>query len=191
MLRWLERNRRSARIGRQLYEGIVAQARCEAFFRDLAVPDTMDGRFEVIVLHIVLVLRRLKAEGPEGQRVGQALLEQFIAAMDDALRQIGIGDMGVPPRVQRAAAALHERARDYGQALDGASSDAPAALAEAVRRHLYEAPNDNAAALPLQRAHADTIARYVCASATTLAARPADALYDGNLAFATLGTPSP
>ena len=118
MLRWLEQNKARRRTATDLYEKIVAQARSASLYRDHAVPDTMEGRFEMIVLHLVLVLQRLKAEGAPGQRLGQMLMERLIADMDDALRQIGIGDMGVPRRIQKTAAALQERAHSYGEALE-------------------------------------------------------------------------
>ncbi|MDX2157878.1 MAG: ubiquinol-cytochrome C chaperone family protein [Hyphomicrobiaceae bacterium] len=85
------------------------------------MPDTMDGRLEMILLHVVLVLDRLKREGPAGQRLGQRLLECLVADLDDALRQIGLGDDSVSGRIQKLAGALRERAQDYGFALDAAS----------------------------------------------------------------------
>ena len=176
MFGWLERKARLRRTGRQLYESIVAQARAELFYRDLGVADTIEGHFELIVLHMVLVLRRLKGEGDLGQRVGQIVMEHLIADMDDALRQIGIGDMGVPRRVQRAAAALEERSRDYGSA-----AGKPADMARAVLRHVYGDPIP-----PSSEASrfAERLARYVCESEIRIEATPRDALLEGRLPFA-------
>ena len=112
MLQWLKRKAETHRIGHEIFERIVAQARQPEFFRDMRVPDTMEGRLEMIMLHLVLVLERLSTEGAAGQRLGQRLMEHLMADYDDALRQIGIGDMGVPRRVQKAAAAFTERVRD-------------------------------------------------------------------------------
>ena len=136
MLQWLKRKAETHRIGHEIYERIVAQARQPEFFRDMRVPDTMEGRLEMIMLHLVLVLERLSPEGAAGQRLGQRLMEHLMADYDDALRQIGIGDMGVPRRVQKAAAAFTERARDYRSALRDAGGDG---LEAALQSHVYEA----------------------------------------------------
>ena len=177
MFRWLQRKAWLRRTGRQLYERIVAQARAEVFYRDLGVADTIEGHFEMIVLHMALVLRRLKREGDLGQRLGQIVMEHLIADMDDALRQIGIGDMGVPRRVQRAAAALEERSRDYEAAVQ--SSD----VTQAVLRHVYGAPE---APTPEVSRHAERLAHYVRESATGLDGAARDAVLQGPLPFAGL-----
>ena len=179
MFRWLQRKAWLRRTGRQLYERIVAQARAEVFYRDLGVADTIEGRFELIVLHMVLVLRRLKREADLGQRLGQIVMEHLIADMDDALRQIGIGDMGVPRRVQRAAAALEERSRDYAAAMQ--SGD----LTQAVLRHVYGAAK---APTPDVARHAERLAQYVRESATGLDEAGRDAVVQGPLPFAAIAS---
>src|SRR5690606_2553240 len=75
------------------------------------------GRFEMIVLHVALVLSRLELEGTEGREAGRAMLESFVADMDDACRRLGIGDMGVPRHVKKATAAVLERGNSYRAAL--------------------------------------------------------------------------
>lgn len=184
MLGWIKRNARLRRIGAELYERIVAQARQPALFRDLGVPDTMEGRFELIVLHIVLVLERLKREGSEGQLLGQAVLERLIADMDDALRQIGIGDMGVPRRVQRAAAAVRERVRDYAPGLDPHPSreTAPKRLEDAFCEHIYGA--GNAAQSPIVLSYATRLADYARSSRAALDGVSSSDLLAGRLDFA-------
>lgn len=176
MLGWLKRNAQLRRIGQHVYEGIVAAARREVFFRDMGIPDTMEGRFEVIVLHLFMVLERLKREGEPGQRVGQAVLESLIADMDDALRQIGIGDMGVPRRVKRAAAAVRERVRDYG-------AEAGAGLERGLLNHVYGC--DGGTEEPASEAMADAahLAAYVRAGLAALDRQPAEALYRDGPAF--------
>ena len=179
MFRWLQRKAWLRRTGRQLYERIVAQARAEVFYRDLRVADTIEGHFEMIVLHMVLVLRRLKREADLGQRLGQIVMEHLIADMDDALRQIGIGDMGVPRRVQRAAAALEERSRDYAAAVQ--SGD----VTQAVLRHVYGAPE---APTPEMSRCAERLAQYVRASAIELDGAARDAILQGPLPFAVIAS---
>ena len=104
------------RTSREVYGSIVTQARHETFYRDWGVPDTMEGRVEMIILHAALVLDRLGSEGDAALALGQAVTEAYIADIDDALRQIGTGDIGVPRRVKKAAAALRERRLAYGKA---------------------------------------------------------------------------
>ena len=105
------------RTGLSLYEAIVAQARSEPLYRNLGVPDTVNGRFEMIVLHVVLVVARLQAEGEDGRELARATLEAFVADVDDACRRLGIGDMGVPRHVKKATAAVLERGNVYRVAM--------------------------------------------------------------------------
>jgi cytochrome b pre-mRNA-processing protein 3 len=126
------------RAGVSLYEAIVAQARSEAFYRDLSVPDTVHGRFEMIVLHLALVLARLQPEGDAGQRTGRAMLEAFVTDMDDACRRLGIGDMGVPRHVKKAAAAVLERGNAYRAAIVDAAEDD--ALVGALATEIWQEP---------------------------------------------------
>lgn len=133
MLDWLRRRSLTSAIGRKLYDSIVARARAEPFYHDLGVPDTVEGRFELIVLHLYLVLERLRSEGAAGKRLSRVLIETFVTDMDDSMREFGIGDMGVPRRVKRAAAAVYERSAAYAAAQH---ADA-AALAQALLEHIY------------------------------------------------------
>ncbi len=173
MLSWLRRNAELRQTGHELYERIVAQARSAAFYRDGAVPDTMEGRFEMILLHLFLVLDRLKTEGAPGQKLGQSVMECLFADMDDALRQIGIGDMGVPRRVQKAAAALTERVGDYDAAI---AIEGNARLDSALTAHVYggEAPS----AQVLQ-----SLAGYVRAARTALRSIDGESLMRGQVSF--------
>jgi len=178
MLGWLRQRSELRHIGQQLYDGIVAQGRSEAFYRDLGVPDTMEGRYEMIALHLFLLRERLKSEGVAGQRLGQILLEHLIADMDDALRQIGY-DMGVPRRVKKAAAGFGERAEAYGAALAGpVATDGADPLAEVLARHVLAGAADAAPAGAAQQ-----LAAYVRQSSRMLAGLGSEALLGGQVAF--------
>jgi cytochrome b pre-mRNA-processing protein 3 len=181
MLRWLRQNSENKRIGHDLYAQIVAQARCPGLYGDGGAPDSLDGRLELIMLHLVLVLRRLRREGPATQRLGQIVMEAFVAELDDALRQIGVGDMGVPRRVQRAAAALSERATAYERELDAAPEASAGAdpLAAALAANVWREPGEAGLELPAAR----RLAAYVRAVDAHLAALPQAALCDGRLSF--------
>lgn len=116
----------------------MAQARSEPFYRVHGVPDSVHGRFEMIVLHLALMLMRLEAEGEEGQETGRPMLEAFVADMDDACRRLGIGDMGVPRHVNKAAAAVLERSKLYRAAMMAeAETDA---LAAALSAEVWQVP---------------------------------------------------
>src|SRR4051812_22915736 len=80
-----------------IYGMIVAQAREPVFYRTLGVPDTVEGRFDMVLLHLWLVLRRLR-ESEGGVALSQALFDHFCADMDANLRELGVGDLTVPKR---------------------------------------------------------------------------------------------
>lgn len=115
----------------QLYAAVIAQARRPAFYGAAGVPDSLDGRFELVALHVYLVLRRLKGADLPAQALAQGLVDLFFADMDASLREMGAGDLGVGKRVQRMAAGFYGRVAAY----DGAN--APGGIAEALKRNLY------------------------------------------------------
>ncbi len=169
------RTRRRSQVrdrAHRLYQGVVAQAREPAFYRDCGVPDTLDGRFDMIVLHAVLVLRRLKREGTEGSEVGQGLFDVMFGDMEQSLREMGVGDSSVGRRVKAMAKAFYGRAAAYEAALanDGA------ALADALRRNLFGTVEPDARALA-------AVAGYVCRQAALLDAQPGADVLAGDIRF--------
>ena len=140
--------RRSARQDTisTLYGTIVAQARLPCFYREYGVADTVNGRFELLVLHLAAVLDRM-ARDPSLQAQGQALFDRFCQDMDHNLREMGVGDLSVPKEMQRMGEAYYGRAQAYRAALSAAGEDV---LAEAVARNIYGgAPPTPAAAARL------------------------------------------
>ena len=117
MLGWLKYRRDLRRTARSLYGSIVTQARGRAAYERWGVPDTPEGRFEMIVLHLALILRRLSHAGAPGRSLGQALTEVFVVDVDDTLREMSVGDLAVPRNVKRAVAVLQDRYRIYDAAL--------------------------------------------------------------------------
>ncbi len=101
----------------RLYGTIVAQAREPIFYRDLGVPDTVEGRFDLLVLHVHLVNERLAAIGEAGVALGQELLDHFFEDMDASLREIGIGDLAVPKKMRVLAEAYLGRSALYKDAI--------------------------------------------------------------------------
>src|SRR5262245_61688437 len=119
MFGWLSGRRQRRRTARSFYGSIVTQARTPIFYAQWGVPDTLQGRSEMIMLHLALALGRLAAEGEPGRRLARALNEAFVVGMDDAMREMTFGDLAVPREVKRATAALFDRQRAYLAALAG------------------------------------------------------------------------
>ena len=117
-----------------LYSAAVAQARLPVFYQRLGVGDTPDGRFDMVMLHVYLLIRRLKDEGREGKDLAQALFDLMFADMDMNLREMGAGDIGVAHRIKDMAKAFYGRIAAYDSGLAAASDDE---LAAALRRNLY------------------------------------------------------
>jgi cytochrome b pre-mRNA-processing protein 3 len=129
------RKPRSAQRGTidAIYGMIVTQAREPLFYRDLGVPDTVNGRFDLIVLHLWMVLRRLREMAGTAE-LAQALFDRFCADMDHNLREMAIGDLAVPKKMQAFGEAFYGRIAAYDMAL----SDNPEALAQAISRNILD-----------------------------------------------------
>jgi|SRR5580658_971879 cytochrome b pre-mRNA-processing protein 3 len=155
-----------------VYLALVEQARAPVFYARLGVPDTLDGRFEMIALHMFLVLHRLRAE-PAAQRFGQALYDVMFADMDRALREMGTGDLSVGTQVKRMAKALAGRIGAYQAGLAG-----DADLAQALRRNLYGTIVEPAPE------HLAAMAAYLRRQEADLAGQPAQRLAAGTLRLA-------
>lgn len=117
-----------------LYGAAVARAREPVFYAALQVPDTLEGRFEMISLHVYLLLRRLKAAGDgAADRLAQAIFDLMFADMDRNLREMGAGDLGVGRRVKTMAQAFYGRVHAYDDGLAGGDD----VLAAAIGRNIY------------------------------------------------------
>jgi cytochrome b pre-mRNA-processing protein 3 len=133
---FIGKSRASERFARDLYATIVAQARQPALYGRFRVPDTIDGRFEMVVLHTVLLFHRLRREGQEGQDLSQRVFNLFVTDMDMSLREMGVGDLGVPKRMKDVGRSFYGRIDAYGKPL--ADLDQPR-LCEALQRNLFPA----------------------------------------------------
>jgi cytochrome b pre-mRNA-processing protein 3 len=179
MIGRLFRRDREAGPARELYGQIVAAARQPAFYRALGVPDSVDGRFELIALHLFLVLHRLKHAGePAAAALAQSLFDTAFADMDASLREMGAGDLGVGRRVKQMATGFYGRAAAYEEGLAGAAD-----LDEALRRNLYGTVDPPPAALP-------AMARYLRNGAESLARQPVAALGEGKVEFPAIVLPA-
>jgi cytochrome b pre-mRNA-processing protein 3 len=155
---------------RPLYAAIVAEARDPAWYREGAVPDTLDGRFDMIAAVLAVVLIRLEAAGDAGREPSTLVAELFVDDMDAQLRQQGIGDVVVGKHIGRMMSALGGRTGAYRTALTG-DGDLPAALV----RNLYRGQAPAPAALAFATARIEALH-------AALAAMPAETIVAGKLA---------
>ena len=114
-------------VARQLCAELMARARRPEFFLRLGVPDTMDGRFDLVALHAWLALERLETD----RVLAQALIDENFVSFDEALRALGTGDIGMNRRLKTMAGAFYGRLQAYRSASDRE------ALADAIHRNLY------------------------------------------------------
>ncbi len=131
ILSLFRRNPRRAAM-EALYNHVAAASRRPALFTDLGFPDTVEGRFESLALHAVLLLRRLRALPPPAADVSQDFIDAFFRRMDTSLRELGVGDMGVGKRMKKLAQSFYGRAQAYDAALDAGDD---AALARTLGRN--------------------------------------------------------
>ncbi|MFG1428099.1 ubiquinol-cytochrome C chaperone family protein [Roseixanthobacter glucoisosaccharinicivorans] len=174
MLNLFRRPERRATIQR-LYGVIVAQARQPAFYTDFAVPDTIEGRFELVLLHTFLVCHRLKSGDEASRDMSQMVFDAFLDDMDRTLREMGVGDLSVPKRMKKIGQAFYGRAGVFDAALQ--ADAAPGALDEAVARNVYEV---EPAALGTP---GKALATYVRQAVAVLAATPAEVFARGEVHF--------
>jgi cytochrome b pre-mRNA-processing protein 3 len=168
----LIKRRRWGETARALYEAAVGQARRPEFYTRLGVSDTVDGRFDMIALHVALLVRRLTGEGRGGRDLAQVLFDTFFRDMDRSLREMGVGDLGVGTHVKGMAKAFYGRAVAYEAGL----SDGRPALEDALRRNLYRKAEPAAGQVA-------AMAAYVEAQAAALAARSFDQVVAEGPAF--------
>ncbi|MCW6510728.1 ubiquinol-cytochrome C chaperone family protein [Lichenifustis flavocetrariae] len=154
----------------RMHDALVHQIRTPFFYTDLHVPDTFEGRFDLLVLHAALVLRRLRDLGPDGQSLAQALVDLMFTRFDVALRELGVSDIGVPKRMKRLAEAFKGRTAAYEDALQ--KQDEPA-LRDAICRNVLGGTSDGT-----------TLSRYAGALEAALQSTPMPVLQQhGGIAF--------
>lgn len=158
----------------QLHGKIVAAARRPALYSDFGVPDTFEGRFEMVALHAGLVMRRLTGFSGVGAELAQELADSVFRHFDIALREIGVSDVGVPKRIKRMAEAFYGRNRAYGEGLDAPGSER---LAAALARNVYGATE------PALAPMAPRLAAAVQAIAAALDQIPLETFARGDVAF--------
>ena len=159
--------------GFRLYGAAMAAARDPCLYRDLGVADTLDGQFDLLCLHVFLLIRRLRREPEPGPELAQAVFDAMFSDMDVNLREMGVGDLSVGRRVRAMWEALHGRSVTYGAAMD---ANDMAALEAAIARNVWRgvAPPEGSAA---------SLARLAQAQAACLDSQTLAALVAGEVRF--------
>lgn len=157
--------------GRALYAAAVEQARAPALYETMGAPDTIEGRFEQVALHVYLVMRRLK-QGEAAKRVSQCLFDAMFQNMDDSLREIGVGDLQVGKKIRTLAENFYGRIGAYEKAL---KEEAPGEeLTHALGRNIF---------LDEQAPGAQAFADYVRKVDAALSQQPSARIIGGIVAF--------
>ena len=158
LLRLFVRSRNNRALVERLYGALVAQSRLPVLFRDFCVPDTVEGRFEVLSLHVILVSRRLRAMDAPGPDLAQDLVDTVFRYFDGALRELGVGDVTMPKRMKTMAAAFLGRAKAYEDALQSGERNA---VRDAIIRNMLFGEDGN-------MAQAEQLTDYVLMSVSAL-----------------------
>ena len=167
MLQNLFRTGSRARLGQTLYERAVLQARDPGFYTRLGVADRIDARFELYTLHVLLLVMRLRDEGERGGEIGQDLFDTYVSALDNALRELGVGDISVGKKMRKLGEAMYGRMLAWETPLRDGDS---ASLSESLARNVYESEDPSAG---------DALAAYALSSRHRLAAQTFEAVVAG------------
>lgn len=171
---WLKRRKSIKLAAAGLYQAAVTQSRDPGFYTDLGVPDTLDGRFDLISLHAFLVMHRLGEMGADGKKLSQSMFDQMFRHMDMGLRETGVGDMGIPKHMKRMMRAFNGRVHSYHDAVESADRSA---LEQAVERNIYRNA-DGVVSL-----FSATIADYVLQQAEFLKGQDEQQILSGKISF--------
>ena len=165
----LKAQRPAVAAGQALFEGAVRQARSVEFYRDMGVPDTLLGRFELYTLHVLMLARRLRGEGAQATETAQAMFDAYRLNLDIALREMGVGDLSVGKKMKKLGRAFYGRVKSWDEA--AADPDAARAL---VLRTVYEGVAD---------ADPAPLTAYIDKASAALAGQSAETFLQGQVAW--------
>ena len=170
----LFRRPRHERTGFVLYGAAVAAAREPSLYTEFGAPDTAAGRFELVTLHVALLVRRLRGEtNRTADALAQAVFDAMFADMDVNLREMGIGDLSVGKRVKMLWEGFHGRAQAYAAALEAGDE---AGLAAALARNVW-------VAVAAPEGAPEALARHVMRADAVVAGQSVAALLEGKVHF--------
>jgi len=177
LLKRLFHRRPHREAAHRLYMKAAAQSRLPALYEDFRIPDTIDGRFDALVLHVFLILHRLRQQGEAALDLSHEIVDVLIGDMDRTLREMGIADVGVGKRVKNMLKAFYGRLGAYDEALNTGDG---AALREGIVRNVYRGTSPGDAII-------DSFETYMRAEASALAAQPLERFMDGTAQFQPMG----
>jgi len=178
MLKQFLAKRKHGDAAHALYVAAVNQAREPHFYRDLEVEDSLDGRFDLITVHVFLVINRLKrlyGDDKEAEDLSQVMFDIMFGDMDRSLREMGVGDLSVGKRVKAMAKAFFGRVEAY----DAGLREGSAVLEQALLRNLYRGKEPKLESLT-------AMADYVRRQYEHLQSIPGPDLFSGRISFAEL-----
>lgn len=161
------------------YAALTSVARTPFFYSDLSVPDTVMGRFEMLSVVLILFFRRTAKAAQSGQEIAQEIVDAFFEDVDHSIRELGIGDQGVPKRMKKLAGMFYGRLESYAAALDDGAADR---LAEALRRNIYPEKGEDAPQM-------DGLARWMIETEARLGAVSEEDISTGSVKMAVPGGP--
>ena len=154
-----------------VYSAIVAQSRQPVFYAEWSVPDTVTGRFDMISLHMALLFRRLRTETGPHKDFSQAVFDLFFRDMDRSLREMGVGDLGVPKRIQKMGNIFFGLLAALNEPMD--RNDQPG-LEAVLSRNIFDGATGE---------HVAALARYLLLQDRALLSRSANDIVAGRIAF--------
>lgn len=170
MLKRLFRPHPTDDVGRALYAAVVEQSRTPALYESLGAPDTVEGRFEIYSLHVVLLLDRLHEPGDQAKATSQALFDTYVKALDHALREMGVGDLAVGKKMRKLGEAFFGRVKSYHAAFAALPDEGP--LRDLLTRTVYA---------EVDPSQVQALADYVTSQRAHLAAQPLAGFFGGQV----------
>lgn len=180
MFRWFANRNGRREAATKLYDAIVTQSRNPVFYTRCAVPDTIAGRFDMLVIHMFIVLQVLRGD-KEGEALGQEVLEAFVREMDSMVRDIGVKDRNVPSEVRRLAGMFYSQILAYLTPVEARQINV---LADEIRKSFRTEAGDSGVA-------ADHLALYVFDSIKAIREMSLPLMLQGRLEFPALRGLSP
>jgi cytochrome b pre-mRNA-processing protein 3 len=175
MFRWFAGRAARKEAAEKIYDAIVAQSRNPAFYLRCGVPDTLSGRFDMLVIHMFVVLQILKLGGREGQLLAQEIVEAFIREMDTMVRDLGVSDRNVPKEVRKIAQLFYGQLLAYSTALQRNDTKG---LAGEVWKSFQSGEGAASASIA-----ADSISTYMRQAIKNIQEMPLNMLLQGNIRF--------
>jgi cytochrome b pre-mRNA-processing protein 3 len=174
-MKWFENRKKTRCAADTMYERALVQSRLPYFYKTLGIPDSMDGRFDCLSLHVCLLLSRfLSLPKGSGRALSQRVFDKMFKGADQALRESGVGDLGVPKHMQKMMKAFNGRLHAYHRAFSAGDEEA---LAQAIMRNVYRSDS------PTPDNNAKQMAGYMMASYKHMAGMKDEGVMAGAIEF--------